>query len=514
MANPFQNMNADNEKTKTRESTLLSSKLTDIGKVLNRQAELKGFNDTAMFKRLDSIFDQFVEDVADEQGAGLTGASSAQMESFDELKKLLVDMKKSNGAELEKYRQEVSKLLGKVSTLEGPEKNKVFIQQQAKNILEQTEDPILTKPQKFGQAIAGKLGMKDFSFKSFFDFDTAFEKDSVMSQVFGKSTKPKEEELANLEGQLQGLSQEPKSESGGRGRYDRFRGFSAMPQENIARKEPLSLATDLKISSINVDKIIAKSFEIEKTTKERKPQPQPRDEKGRFVSTKTPQTSSILNKASVAESMVETPDEKTTSEGPGFMDKLKKFLPGAGAGAAGLAATVGTVAVGGAAASGLATGLLSTPMQEENRKALRENSMLGAMSGDTAMAGSILDANEGKTGAEVRAEQAKERESLKDAPWYTRIYGVGKSKYLAEKGEGDSSLISKKDTLINAAPETIKQSDSELAALNKPSTQPIVVQAPAAPAPVAQPSIVMPIKGNVRPNESALEKMQSRTFTR
>lgn len=513
MANPFQNMNTENEKSTTRQSTLLADRLTDIGKVLSRQAEIKGFSDTAMFKRLDSVFDQFVEDVADEQGAGLSGASKAQMESFDELKKLLIDMRKQNGADLDKYRQEVSKLMGKVSTLEGPEKNRVFIQQQAKNILEQTEGPIQTKGQKLGQAIADKFGMKDLSVKSFLDVDTAFEKDSIIGKVFGKSAKPSEEEMANLEGQLQGLTQENTDVAKPRGRYEPFRGFSAMAQENISRKSPLESVTDLKISSINVDKIIAKSLEIEKPSKEKKPQP--RDEKGRFVSTKTPSTSSVLNKASVAESMAETADDKAGSEGPSFLDKLKRFLPGAGAGAAGLAATVGTVAVGGAAASGLATGLLSTPMQEENRKALQDNSMLGAMSGDTAMSGSILDANGGKTGAEVRAEQAKEREALKDAPWYTRIYGVGKSKYLAEKGAGDTSLVSKKDTLINAAPETIKQSDNELAAIsaNKQST-PVVVQAPAAQPAPAQPSIVMPIKGNVRPNESALEKMQARTFTR
>jgi len=100
------------------------------------------------------------------------------------------------------------------------------------------------------------------------------------------------------------------------------------------------------------------------------------------------------------------------------------------------AATIGTVAVGGAAATGLATGLLASDNQKAHREAYSAendpNGMLGAMSGDTGMAANILEAGN-RTPEQIKSDDvkaAKEKDALKDAPWYTRIYGINKDKYL------------------------------------------------------------------------------------
>jgi hypothetical protein len=104
----------------------------------------------------------------------------------------------------------------------------------------------------------------------------------------------------------------------------------------------------------------------------------------------------------------------------------------AGPSAALAAGNVGAVAVGGALATYGATGMLAA--QEEHRKAYSQEQdktgMLGALSGDTGIAATILDANQGKTSEEIQKEQRTEQDKLKDAPWYTRLYGIGKEDYL------------------------------------------------------------------------------------
>jgi len=136
----------------------------------------------------------------------------------------------------------------------------------------------------------------------------------------------------------------------------------------------------------------------------------------------------------------------------------------AAAGSAALTAgTVGSVAVGGAAATGLATGILASEQAKPLREAVTQNSMLGAMSGDAAMAAGILDANGDKSAEEVRALQQTEQDKLKDAPWYTRMYGIGKQDYLnkqekptaADTGNTDKlkeSLRIKEQSLKNIDP--------------------------------------------------------------
>jgi len=74
------------------------------------------------------------------------------------------------------------------------------------------------------------------------------------------------------------------------------------------------------------------------------------------------------------------------------LGKSVSSVPAAGAGLA--TGVLGSVALGGAAATVAATSVMASESQKQNRKALQENSMLGAMGGDTSFASAILDASE------------------------------------------------------------------------------------------------------------------------
>jgi len=90
------------------------------------------------------------------------------------------------------------------------------------------------------------------------------------------------------------------------------------------------------------------------------------------------------------------------------------------------------VALGGLAATGMAVNVLKD--QSEHLKAYGgdqdKSGMLSGMSDTTGMAATILNANQDKQSEEIKKEQVAEKDKLKDAPWYTRIYGIGKEDYL------------------------------------------------------------------------------------
>ena len=116
------------------------------------------------------------------------------------------------------------------------------------------------------------------------------------------------------------------------------------------------------------------------------------------------------------------------------------FISSLSEGMLGAFSTVAATLVGGIAATLGATGILASPAAEGLRKATAGNSMLGAMSGDTAMAGAILDANGPDSVEKVRERQSAKKEALKESPWYTRIYGVGEEKYLKEQGYSQDQI--------------------------------------------------------------------------
>lgn len=540
MANPFPDLNNDPSKNLSRtRSSMVGERLQDIGRVLNRQAELKGVQDTAMFKRMDSIFTQFTEDVKDESGAGLRGASAGQLESFTTLKNLLIDMRKDNGENLEKYRQEVSKLMGKISVIEGSKSSRTFLQTQAQNILEQTEKPVKSK---FGQAIADKFGMKDFSVKSFFSLENAFEKESILGKTLGN---PNAIEMANLEGQLEGLKAPPRTPSrskptySGYGRRRSFVGAFADEDQDegqpfrspkwqaddrfsqsivptpvtegsgqVSRKAMPS-AEPLKITTLTVDRVIAKSLDVEKPSKA-KTLP-PRDERGRFVS-----PTAGVQKAAVMADIGGQPTTPATESGLGLGDVAG--LGAMGKGALGKAAAIGGTALSWAAPAAAMVGVGAAADYGLGKLGVGKT----AEGQDIQIDEKADDANWQKMSWWEKAQSGAARgiEKVGSAAFLGNMSRQAQSERIAKESayfaEKESSTpVTKKPTLINAAPEALKKDEAELSAMAANKQQaPIIVQAPAAPAPAAQQSIVMPIKGNVRPNESALEKMQSRTFTR
>lgn len=172
-------------------------------------------------------------------------------------------------------------------------------------------------------------------------------------------------------------------------------------------------------------------------------------------------TQSILDIMRKKESIIPnipTPDIPTsTPKSGGFFSSLKNV---AGSVLGGLAPAIAPASVlaGGAAltygVTEMAKGEQGKQMAELIRKETNETgfSMLGAMDPDAAMGYSILnpeyagatpeetEANRKKYIAQQEAEQAK----LKDAPWYTRLYGIGKEDYLKGKNETKAATPSAK----------------------------------------------------------------------
>jgi hypothetical protein len=150
------------------------------------------------------------------------------------------------------------------------------------------------------------------------------------------------------------------------------------------------------------------------------------------------------------------------NEGPNIpsFSKSSGAKPAA-AGAAGLGAlgiaTLGTVAAGGIATSVAATSFLDTPTGKDLGKTFNKendpNGMASALSGDTGLASNIMNANEDKEYQDIRVEQQDEQKALKDAPWYTRIYGIGKDAYLKEHTKELKTLNSNNSKTINALPD-------------------------------------------------------------
>lgn len=538
MPKQFPEINEDQPIEASKQTNLMSNRLENIGRILNRQAEIKGVQDSAMFKKLDTIFNQFVEDYRDEDEAAMRGATADQTESFNSLKKILIDMKKDNGENLKEYRQELSKLLGKVSAMEGPKSPKTFIQNQAASILEQTEKPVNTLTSRFGQAIADKFGMKELSLGNFFTLKDSFEKDSILGKTFGtsKDKEAEELELANLEGNLEQLTKEPKVSSRPKpslSRFSRRRSFvgAAEVEENEAQqsqperfsqsikpsptqavegsgqvtRKNIPQNEGLKITTLTVDRVIAKSLDVaDKKPSRQLPQ---RDEKGRFLP-----SSSVL-KAPVLADLASTPEQPKESStnidvdvplgGKGI---LKKSI-GVGASALSFAAPAAAMlGVGAAADFGL--GKLGVGKDTVGEDLVADEKQ------DDANWQKMNWWEKAQSGAARGIEKVGSLAFLGNMSKQAQTERIAKeSAFFAEK-EGGASPVMKKETLINAAPTVLKRDEMELAKLENKPQAPIIVQAPAAQAPAAQQSIIMPIKGSVRPNESALEKMQTRTFTR
>ena len=173
-----------------------------------------------------------------------------------------------------------------------------------------------------------------------------------------------------------------------------------------------------------------------------------------------------------------------------------------------MGATIGTVVVGGAAATMAAAGVMNTPGAESLRKAY-ENPMLGAMDPDNAVGASIIQAAP-KDEAEYVARQKQieeKRKNLENAPWYTRLWGIGESQYLREQQQIQGSVrevmtgqnVQSKSTINNVMREQTNQPTIVMPAQNQPAIMPKV-----------ETSINMG-RASVRPEENGMQRYLNRT---
>lgn len=143
-------------------------------------------------------------------------------------------------------------------------------------------------------------------------------------------------------------------------------------------------------------------------------------------------------------------------EGGGLLSFLPKMpkLGGAARTAGRVASTAGRAAMAAAASPvGIAAGaagvlggasiyMMNKEVEDARKKggdaaaeakAAEHTKMIqGAGAPDAAMAEAIQTAGGDKTPAEIEAANAKRKEELKNAPWYTRMYGIGEESYRKE----------------------------------------------------------------------------------
>ena len=202
--------------------------------------------------------------------------------------------------------------------------------------------------------------------------------------------------------------------------------------------------------------------------------------------------------------------------GGGLFDSLLDLIKGPGKGlalpviGAGVAAagvlTAGAVIGGTITAS--AAGVMNTPGAEGLRKSY-ENPMLGAMDPDNAMGASIIQAAP-KDEAEYVARQKQieeKRKNLENAPWYTRLWGIGESQYLREQQQIQGSVrevmtgqnVQSKSTINNVMREQTNQPTIVMPAQNQPAIMPKV-----------ETSINMG-RASVRPEENGMQRYLNRT---
>jgi hypothetical protein len=174
-----------------------------------------------------------------------------------------------------------------------------------------------------------------------------------------------------------------------------------------------------------------------------------------------------------------------------------------------MGATIGTVVVGGAAATMAAAGVMNTPGAEGLRKSY-ENPLQGAMDPDNAMGASILQAAP-KDEAEYVARQKQieeKRKNLENAPWYTRLWGIGESQYLREQQQIQGSVrevmtgqnVQSKSTINNM--------------MREQNNQPTIITMPAQNQPANMPKVETSInmgRASVRPEENGMQRYLNRT---
>jgi hypothetical protein len=200
--------------------------------------------------------------------------------------------------------------------------------------------------------------------------------------------------------------------------------------------------------------------------------------------------------------------------GPGgLFASLLDLITGPGKGLAlpvmplAIAGGIAATALMGAAVSTYQAGVMNMP-GGENLKKSYENPMVGAMDPDNAMGAQILqNMPADQQEYEARQKQIEEkRKNLENAPWYTRLWGIGESQYLREQQQIQGSVrevmtgqnVQSKSTINNI--------------MREQPNQPVIITtpAPAAAAPKIESTINM-ARAGVRPDENGLQRYMNRT---
>jgi hypothetical protein len=487
-------------------------RLNKIGKVLVTHAINRGIEKEPEFIGAKSTFDNFTKALEQKGPDALAHASPEQMQLLDKIQNTLLAFVNSDGKNYEKFVSQMRTMIGRAKSVPGSGKTNEFLGSLSQSLSQGS--PV--KPKSLFSIITDKYFGDIKQLKTGKDW---FDEKSVIGQYLRRDNNSMQSNVASdiSSGQLEQEQENLKSETGTR----KSKPYSASTTSLIQAK-PLSSVPEMEKEKASTTSLIqakplssVPEMEKEKASEESHYQEHvKRKDKASILNNDKDDKGIKSISGILGKMLIELQDIKEalilgelgSATGGGDSSSLwnkaknlfKKGAPASagavGAGSTGMMlGTVGSVALGGAIASYGATGIRASPAQEANRKALQDNSMLGATSGDTAMASAILDANQGKAPEQIRAEQAKEKAQLKDAPWYTRIYGIGKSDYIKEHP----------DTMLNKAPD-------QLPALNEAQkTQdkaPVVIQAPASGNPAPQNNTqTVPVRASSRNNDSSFQ---------
>lgn len=554
----------DNQKNKDKQAAQITNEerteiLRKIGEVIGEKTALErgGARNESLTARNQATFEKFVQ-TTQEREKLLADADDKQREIFQSLEDTLLELRAAGSEDSERLRKQLDKLSGELK-----ETKKTAAQKNIGARLENAQRMASVgaggASGTFGDALAALMGRREV-------LRPGYSRDATLtgSQYRGPRGVVKPEEaragrlrgfgtiLGNLAGgsferyleskrstrvqnffnnfrtteslsrvnELQGQQQELMSQLGGSNIQGEPAGAGVtarprIPAESMTRDAAKSLAS-------NVVNITAKAVTL------RGPLKTPAAAAATPLAQAT--NNPLFSDAGGVKAAKEDPADRIVAaikeltdvvrEGTGGASPLD-MLGGRGgaaragaAGAAGTAAlasglTIGGVVLGGTAATMAAAGVMNTPGAENLRKSY-ENPMQGAMDADNAMGASILQAAP-KDQAEFAARQKQieeKRKALENAPWYTRLYGIGEKKYLQEQQQVQGAVrevmtgqkVQSQSTFNNVMREQT----------NQPTVITIPTPAPATAAPKIESTINMGRAG-VRPEENGLQRYLNRT---
>lgn len=543
----------DKKKVTDEERTEILKK---IGEVIQEKTALeRGASNETLTTRNQNTFEKFVQ-TTQEREKLLADADDKQREIFESLEATLIKLSEADSDESEKLRKELDKLSGQLKETKKTAARS-NIGARLENAQRTAAGGVTGASGTFGDALAALMGKKEV-LKSGYSYDatlrgskyrgpqgTAVKADEARAgrlQGFGaivgnlakggyeryleskKSTKVESffnnfrtSESQSRVGELQGRQQELMSQLSG----SNIQGEPAGADPSIMMKQRTpaqAMARDAgKKLAVNVVNITAKAVNLKGPIK---PLTSP-------VSTPA-STNPLFSDSGGVKSEKEDPVDRIVKvikdltdalvgagmAGPdGLFSSLLDLINGPGKGlalpvisaGAMVAGTLGTVALGGTLATGFTAGVMNTPGAEGLRKSY-ENPMLGAMDPDNAMGASILQnmpADEEEYAARQKQIEEK-RKNLENAPWYTRLYGIGESDYLRQQQV--------QGKVRDETGRKVKEQSTVNNIMREQPSQPIIINTPSKV--VDSPKIESTInmgRAGVRPDENGLQRYMNRT---